>query len=200
VEYSPGIGGLLDYRTYLADYRTYLRFGLDQTLALRITGGMSQGRNANHFLLGGVDNWMNRAFSRRFPADRIEDIYLSTWLTPLRGAEFYERTGRWACLTNIEIRFPLIRYFVLGWPLPLGFRNIRGAIFSDVGGAWEQMGNFRLSRVVDGDRRLDDLVWGYGAGVRLDVAFFLLRFDVAWKNDLSSNSRPKYYVSFGADF
>ncbi|MBI4530035.1 MAG: PD40 domain-containing protein, partial [Candidatus Latescibacteria bacterium] len=24
VEYSPGIGGLLDYRTYLADYRTYL--------------------------------------------------------------------------------------------------------------------------------------------------------------------------------
>jgi outer membrane protein assembly factor BamA len=200
IEYSPAIGGLLDYRTYTGDYRTYLRFGRDQTFAFRITGGMSQGRNATRFLLGGVDNWINGAFSNRFPADTIEDIYLSAFMTPLRGAEFYERTGRLAFLMNTELRFPLIRYFILGWPLPIGFMNIRGAIFSDIGSAWNEPGSFRFTRVVNGHRQLDDLIWGYGAGMRMDVAFFLLRFDVAWKNDLVSNSRPRYYFSFGADF
>jgi hypothetical protein len=46
----------------------------------------------------------------------------------------------------------------------------------------------------------DDLLLGTGIGARAYVFGIPLRFDVAWRYNLDSWSKPKYYLSLGYDF
>ena len=153
-----------------------------------------------------MDNWLNYKFKGgTIRIDHPESIYFSSFETPLRGANYYERVGDRFALMNFEFRFPLIRYLILGWPLPLGVVNVRGALFSDIGTAWYKGEEKDLDLIHGRDLRLpqlgDDMVMGYGLGARAFVGFFLLRFDAAWKTDLVSNSaKPQYYFSLGAEF
>ena len=42
---------------------------------------------------------------------------------------------------------------------------------------------------------------GFGAGMRLNLGFFLLRYDLAWATDFDQvSAHPSSYFSFGADF
>ena len=133
--------------------------------------------------------------------DDLNDIYFGTFEMPLRGGLYYEKIGNRFMLTNLEFRFPLIRYFVLGWPLPLGLQNVRGALFVDTGGAWDgdKFKPFNSNSI--GTIQLQDLFMGYGFGARLFLGFFILRFNVAWSTDLvSSSGKPTYYFSIGPEF
>ncbi|MFQ5627724.1 MAG: peptidase MA family metallohydrolase, partial [bacterium] len=128
----------LEFLTIRADYRKYKKLGRDFTLAIRFAGGASGGKNPQQFYLGGVENWINQDYNDKLLVDEPESIYFSSFELPLRGASYYESIGNRFLLTNIEFRFPLIRYLELGWPLRLGAANIRGAIFTDIGAAWER--------------------------------------------------------------
>ncbi|KPL08056.1 hypothetical protein AMJ86_02075 [bacterium SM23_57] len=206
--YSPDLEGEsndsdrwgLDFRTVIADYRRYWRIGSDYSFATRVAAGFSEGETPQRFYLGGVRNWINRKFAEDIPSDSIEEIYFSSLVLPFRGAEYYAKKGTRFAITNVEFRFPLIRYILLGWPLPAFFHNVRGALFTDIGSAWNQ-DHFRGTvRGDDGLYHLNDILMGYGTGTRVNLGFFLIQWDVAWSTDLVDSSKPKYYFSLGAEF
>lgn len=83
--------------------------------------------------------------------------------------------------TNIEYRFDITKIF-------------EGALFVDAGNIWileedEQRPNaeFNLSRFYQ------DLAIGFGAGLRLDFNFFIIRFDLATPLKDPSSDNPKEY-------
>ena len=105
-------------------------------------------------------------------------------------------------LANIEFRFPLVRYLILGWPLPFGFQNVRGALFMDIGSAWSddsQWRPFAASESV-GLFRLDDMRAGFGIGARMNLGFFLLKYDVAWPTNFEHTGKAVHYFTMGAEF
>lgn len=210
VTYSPSISKRygLDFWTALGDWRKYLRIKRDYTFVVRLAGGVSGGKNPQRFLLGGMMNWINYRFNEDIGNVWGEEyIFFSRFETPLRGAPYYQMIGTRFILTNLEFRFPLIRYLILGWPLPLGFQNIRGAIFMDAGSAWN------AGSLWDGN---NDKTWwqhaksfdfdeiirvGYGFGFRLNMGFFLLKYDLAWAAGYeATNKKPIHYFTLGAEF
>jgi Tol biopolymer transport system component len=190
----------LDFRTVVGDYRHYWKIGKDYSFATRFTGGFSEGKTPQQFFLGGVQNWINRKFAHDIPVDNIEDIYFSSLVLPFRGGDYYQQQGTRYALTNVEFRFPFIQYLQFGWPLPAFFRNVRGALFTDVGSAWSH-DDFRWTyRDQDGLVHLSSIAAGYGTGLRINLGFFLVQWDVAWSTDLVDSSKPKYYLSLGAEY
>jgi outer membrane translocation and assembly module TamA len=73
-------------------------------------------------------------------------------------------------------------------------------MFYDVGAAW-YWDNFRMYKKPElyEHKRFRDLAMGYGWGARINLGLFLLKWDMAWEYDGHSPSKPKYYVSLGAD-
>ena len=204
IRFSPKFSDVnLDFRTLKFDYRRYMMLNPQYQLAFRATAGASFGQDSQNFFLGGMDNWINPKYGvggRR--VNRIQDVFFSEFITPLRGAFYYERTGNRFFLVNTEFRFPLVRYLQLGFP-PVSLFNVSGVAFYDIGAAWYQEGaqwwsldNFR--GISDG--KFQDLVSGYGLGARIYFLGFLVRFDVAWPYDFDRTYDPIYYWSLGLNF
>jgi outer membrane protein assembly factor BamA len=194
---SPGWG--LDFHTVILDARRYFKISKDYVFAVRGTTGFSEGTDPMRFFVGGDRNWINRRYQGEIEGD-IEDIYFSRFITPFRGGDYYSASGTRFALMNLEFRYPLVRHLVLGWPLPIHIRNIRGALFLDTAGAWYH-DNFRGTvRTEDGDVTLNDLMMGYGFGARVNLGIFLLRWDVAWRTYWNHTDKPRYYFSLGAEY
>ncbi|MDZ7267927.1 MAG: BamA/TamA family outer membrane protein [candidate division KSB1 bacterium] len=207
VSFSPKITGHngLGFFTVRGDLRRYHKFFREYNFVLRLAGGLSEGSEPQQFHLGGLDNWLNQRFKGGLRIDRPEDIYFASFEMPLRGSDYYEKTGNRFVLVNLEFRYPLIRQLQLGWPLPLALANVRGTLFTDLGAAWH--GKFGRHEAFQPFRRspsllptLHDLQMGYGLGARSNLGFLLFRFDVAWKTNLNqASSKPRYYFSLGAE-
>jgi outer membrane protein assembly factor BamA len=202
ITYAPNLGSeTFSFLTGFADFRNYFGISRDFGVAWRLSGGVSGGRNPSRFFLGGVDNWLNYSFARNLDAFNITDFYFSTFVTPLRGADYYERIGTRYALLNVELRVPLVDYFIARFPLPLGVAGIRGAGFLDVGSAWNSDKRFRATQKnADGETVLRDIIAGYGWGFRANLGIFLLRMDAVWRTNLAGSSKPRYLFSFGTDY
>jgi len=189
------------FYSVMGDIRTYLRFFYDHSLALRVSGGYSGGENPQRFFIGGTENWINRTFATtEVPINSASDFAFLTAVLPLRGYNYAERIGTRYFLTNIELRFPLIRYLLTGG-LPLLFNNIIGVAFIDAGTTWNDDKKISLfTRDPYGNLITDDMLIGTGFGARVFFLYFLLRFDVAWAYNIEGFSSPKFYFSLGADF
>ena len=199
VQASPDLGkNGLDFRTYQFDYRNYLDFAKNYTMAFRLSAGFSEGRHAQKFFLGGLYNWINLDFRDDVELD-LDDIYFSNFVTPLRGFDYYEQVGSKFFISNIELRFPFINYFLMVWPLPISFSNLRGSIFVDIGSAWDGSFNF-FTKTPNGSLKLDDVLMSFGWGTRVNLGIFLLKYDIAWRTDLTGTSKPQHLFSIGADF
>ncbi len=196
---SSNAGWGLDFQTVIGDYRRYFKIGRDYTLAVRGTAGFSTGRDTISFFVGGQDNSINRRYNGEIHSD-IKDIYFSNFVTPFRGGNYYEQSGNRFGLFNAEFRFPLIRRLDMGWPLPIGFRDIRGALFMDTGSAWNGNHFKGVTSAPNGDAMLQDLMMAYGLGTRLNLGYFVLRWDVAWRTWWNRTDKPRYFLSLGAEF
>lgn len=150
-------------RSVLADGRRYFRLGRHSALALRLFGFSSTGLEPQRLYLGG--SWSLRGFSRR---------------------AFY---GRHLILSSTELRFPLIDNLSIRFPMAtLGFQAIRGALFFDVGNAWnDQFGRLRGS---------------FGIGARVGLGYLaVLRFDLARTTDFRTIApNNKFDFFFGWNF
>jgi len=101
---------------------------------------------------------------------------------------------------NVEFRFPLIKYLVTG-ALPILFSNILGVVYLDAGSAWNNSKELQFfAKNENGNTITKDLLMGTGLGARIFFLYFLVRFDTAWAYDVDGFSKPKYYISLGADF
>ncbi len=208
--YSPSLGKEygLDFWTLRFDWRKYIRIKNNYQFALRFSGGMSGGDNPQQFILGGMSNWVNYKYSRISSVEwDINNLFFSSIETPLRGALYYEMMGNRFILTNFEFRFPLIRYLIMGFPLPLGLQNIRGALFMDVGSAWTDNELFKNSSWQPFGKtnsfipKFNDVYGGFGIGMRLNMGFFLLKYDIAWSTNLHKTlTGPIYYFTLGAEY
>ncbi len=199
---TPRLGASgLSFINVVGDYRTYLRLGKYYTLALRLAGGGSFGRNPQKFVLGGVDNWINRTFDGGYiPIQEAEDYIFLSLGVPLRGYNYNAAIGSRYSLFNFELRYPLLAFLQAG-PLPLGLQSLGGVVFFDMGSAWNREHDLRLfTKDENGNTVTQDVMMGMGTGARIFFLAFLVRFDVAWAWNWNAFTEPKYYFSLGYDF
>lgn len=203
VRYSPGLGANgIDFVTLKGDYRKYIKIGKEYNFVYRLSGGFSVGSQPQQFFLGGTSGWLNYKTNNGLRVNNLEDIYFSTFELPMRGGYYYERVGDRFFLNNLEFRFPLIRYFLMGFPLPIGLQNIRGVMFTDIGGAWYD-DHFRGADATGSGTLpvLKDIFLGYGFGARMNLGMFVIRLDMGWSSDLKNyTTGPYYYFSIGPEF
>ncbi len=203
ITYSPGLGkNGIDFITLRGDWRKYYRLFRDYTFGVRFAGGMSEGKNKQKFFLGGVPNWLNQDFYERLDIENIEDIYFASFEMPLRGASYWQLGGNRFLMSNLEFRFPLVRRMSVGFPLPLEFGNIGGALFTDMGMAWDKGEAVKpFVKSPNGLIRTRDIFASIGMGARMNLGFLLLRVDWAWPTDLYKTAKsPQIIWSLGADF
>ncbi len=130
----------VSYYTLLADYRHYWRLSTRSALASRVHLWYNEGREARRFFMGG------------------------SW--DLRGWQRWSIRGQKLWLTSHELRFPFIDQLGIRFPFGgLTFGAIRGALFTDIGGAW--------------DHQYIDTKGSVGGGIRLNFAgAIVLRYDI----------------------
>jgi len=177
-----------------ADLRKYYSFFHRYAFAFRMAAGMSEPlsgyQDPHRYLVGGDDFTINWHFNEDHWHGTQEDVYFSSWETPLRGFRYHDFAGSRMAVGNAEFRFPFIDQLSFGWPIPLTITNVTGSIFTDYGGTWD-------------DRNvLENRGWGYGWGWRLNLGVFVLRYTKAWSSHhISTINRGEYtYWSLGAEF
>lgn len=150
-------------RLAMVDIRHYLRLGQYSAFANRLFGYTSAGIEPQRIYLGG--SWSFRGFDRR---------------------AFYNRN---VLFVSNELRFPLIDDLLIDFPVGgLGFRGIRGALFFDLGSAW--------------DDQFDQFYGSFGAGFRVSLGYVvLLRFDFSRTTDFETiSSATDFDFFFGWNF
>ena len=190
----------LSYRSIQGDFRKYWHFWGRYNLALRVGGGGSSGENTKKFYLGGSSNWIG---PKRATADiyGVEDIYVNEIIVPLRGYSYFDEVGTHYGIANLEFRYPFIDYFKLHFPLPITLQQVAGAIFWDMGAAWNYNKELRIFDDQKGFPVLGGVKGGFGFGARANLGIFVLRVDLAWATNLSEVAhKPETYFSFGAEF
>jgi len=162
------------YSVIYGDFRSYTFFAKRYSFAFRAAGGT---------ILGDTN--------QRFEMDYYDGV---------RGLDYdddeVDILGKREFVTSAELRFPFIDNMKMSFPMPLFFYQVRGSAFIDLGAVWEKDDNLKL--VSDGVFK--DLLAGVGFGPRLNMGFFVLKFDVAWNTNLSSFSKPSYYITLTPDF
>ncbi len=150
-------------RLFMVDLRKYFRIKRYSAFAMRAWYYTSGGKEPQRIYFGG--SWSLRGYDRR---------------------EWYERN---VFLLSNELRFPLINRLLIGLPVgAIGFSGIRGAVFFDVGNAW--------------DDKFDQLYGSFGVGARVALGYFLvLRFDFSRTTDFEKIDNDwKFDFWFGWNF
>ncbi|MBD3242244.1 MAG: BamA/TamA family outer membrane protein [Chitinivibrionales bacterium] len=181
------------------DVRRYFHFARKFVLATRLSCGAAMpfddDKRTRRYLLGGTSFWFNYEIDNDGYNENIEDVFYADMVVPFRGWYYYDISGERYAVANIEFRFPFIKEISTVWPLPLRLRYVNGAVFVDIGNAWdphEQFENVPLPR---------DIYGGVGFGLRANLGIFVLRYDRAWRTDWTTFiGRPVNYWSLGADF
>jgi outer membrane protein assembly factor BamA len=197
-DYAPGFWDNASYFTGMLDLRNYTWVSSEVTLATRLAGGMSFGEDKQRFFLGGV------LPHRRSTGDveGVGDLYqfYASYSDLLRGWDYVSLNGTRYGVASIELRYPILNYLSLAAPIPMTFYRGRGVIFTDLGFVSDDLSSFKGARG-NGGYRLQDIKMSIGTGFRLNVGFFVLMSDIAWRTDLSGISRkPEYYFTLATEF
>ena len=155
----------VSYYSVIADYRNYLRLSTRSALASRAHLWYNEGKEARRFFMGG--SWDLRGWPR--------------W--SIRGKKLW--------LTSTELRFPFIDQLGIRFPFGgVNFASIRGALFADAGGAWDEV--YR------------DTKGSVGGGIRLNLGGVLvLRYDIGKRIERNFGKFQDglfYQFFFGWDF
>jgi Tol biopolymer transport system component len=199
-EYAPYLTPRsLTYGAATMDYRKYFHFLKRYDFVFRLTSGFSHGENKKRFFLGGLSNWIGPSLGSQ-NVYGINDLYFGNIVTPLRGYRYFDVSGTKFFLTNLELRYPFVEHFIMKFPLPLTLHYINGAMFYDMGAAWDENKKFKGGTSVEGTR-LKDIKAGFGFGARVNLGLFVLMYDVAWATDFNwVSAKPRNYLSLGAEF
>ncbi len=177
----PGSSGPTLSFDITADFRHYFNLTKRSLIAARIYGFRATGNLPDVLAFGGLDT--------------------------LRLLPVYGIYGNYAGFMNLELRFPLID--LLATPF-LGFREIRGKLFMDVGGAalknqpWQFWSDYTLcgyGLAVPGCHGSQGGFADYGFGLSLNFLGLPLHFD--WAKEWNFKTAPgnyKFIFYIGQDF
>ena len=176
-EIAPSIGGW-KFTQLLADYRRYYLLKFPFSFAARFLSLARVGRDEDQFpvFLGTPDlvrGYTYGSFSRN-------ECGTPSTTSRTGCPEVDQLIGSRIAVASAEFRFPLIRNLTLGF-LPVGFPPIEGALFYDVGIAWNDGSQLELRRPTGADLDLVRApVSSYGVGIRANLfGFAILRVDYA---------------------
>ena len=106
----------------------------------------------------------------------------------LAANSFVDQAGDIKLEANIEYRFPIVSI-------------IRGALFMDAGNIWMRKDDpNRPGGTFSGKTFLDEIAVGTGFGLRLDLSFFILRFDLAFPLHVPYLPKGERWVTNKIDF
>ena len=180
---DKALGSDFNLDTIIGDTRTYLSIPKlrHHVLALRAVGGMSEGDTLSQgvFQLGG-------SYISSVLAELDQQRYF------LRGYEANALSGNHFALGSVEYRFP-IWYPQRGYrKLSTFFESLTGALFYDVGNAWDE------------DLEWDEFKHGVGGEVRLNVVIknaIPLTFRMGYAQGLDDDlGESQFIYSFAIDF
>jgi Outer membrane protein len=197
---SPPLDFIDDhFISFDTDIRSYLhlfkRFVWANRLYLGISKAIGGGSSARRYFLGGNENWFSYSINTEQYNKNIYNSFYSDFVTPFRGYNYMDITGSRVAVLNTEFRFPFVREFSVAWPLPFSIRYINGAVFTDIGNAWDSGDSYH------GLPLPDRIYGGFGFGMRADLGFFILRFDRGWPTDWRTDvGKPINYFSLGAEY
>ncbi len=193
------------------DVRHYQPLYRQLTLASRLAGAHSGGKQKILYFLGGVDNWL---FAKNATGVGIgqESYAFQALGTNLRGYERSARNGNSYAVLNEEVRLPVWNTLVKRPIKSSILQNLQLVAFADVGAAWNglfptgenmdrpiyaQGFNNPVTLIIDNPNS-NGLAVGYGLGVRTTLLGYFVRADAAW--NIEGIRKPIWYLSFGTDF
>lgn len=197
-DYAPGLWDNPQYFTSMFDVRNYTWISSEVTLATRLAGGISFGEDKQTFFLGG-------ALPHRRSTGDVEGVgdlyqFYASYADLLRGWDYVSLNGTRYAVASAEVRFPVLNYLSLAAPIPMSFYRGRGVIFTDLGFVSHDLRTFN-GATTSGGYKLKDLKLSIGTGFRLNIGYFVLKSDIAWRTDLSGISRkPEYYFTLSTEF
>ncbi|WP_200976215.1 BamA/TamA family outer membrane protein [Echinicola sp. 20G] len=147
------------------DFRYHIKLGEENVLATRVFGGIGIpfGNSVSlpyvkQYSAGGPNSV--RAF-------RIRSLGPGTYQPDsINNQSYFDQTGDIRIEGNIEYRFPIVSY-------------LKGALFMDAGNVWLMNDNEALPGGKFTSSWLRELGVGAGFGLRVDIEFFVIRFDFA---------------------
>ncbi|MDF1695374.1 MAG: hypothetical protein P1U56_06065 [Saprospiraceae bacterium] len=194
------------------DARHYIPFLKHSVIALRAAGATSLGSKRNLYYLGGVNNAFSNPFNDNISIPAGDFAY-KTNIFHLRGFDTNVRNGTSYALINSEARLPVFRYFMGNYGGSSFLRNLQIVLFYDIGTAWHGSSPYSDKNplntvtiesppVLDLTVRYfrDPLVMGYGAGLRMKLLGYFLRFDYATGVETRVAQDAKLHFSVGMDF
>ena len=192
VQLAPSFGEWT-FVAALADVREYW-FARPFTLALRGMTFARFGRDADRFplFMGTTELIRGYTYGSVIDHDCLPDQGFCPTLSALTGSK--------VAVANAELRFPLFQWLALGF-LPVALPPIEGAVFYDVGLAWNEGQTVKLSRSADDDPRdVRTPLRSWGGSVRVNfLGFLILRFDYTKPLD-RVREKPYWTVSFGPTY
>ncbi|MCH7520502.1 MAG: PD40 domain-containing protein [Candidatus Marinimicrobia bacterium] len=193
----------IEFQTLAFDVRRYFRLPGETSLAARVSGGASFGRDAQNFLVGGLPWVFSSEGSQRYKNDAIfrdfddqellKTLYFSEYLTPLRGTQLMELVGDRALLMNLEFRFPFLIYY---FPALGMLGQLSGVLFVDAGTVWDANGTDTV-----GSGPSQQSILTYGWGPRFILFGLPIQLDYAWQyKPPPGEGGRNWYLTIGFDF
>ena len=195
ISISPAIGSW-QFTAGLVDVRRYLHFR-PLTLAVRALAFGRYGRDADRFPIYLGNTELLRGYtagSLRSHECQANPNVQSTC------PELDQLIGSKIASASVELRFPLARSLVLGF-LPVGFPPIEGAIFYDVGMAWNDASIVRWNRLPGEDPLLVRTpLRSWGGSIRANMLGLLI-MRVDYSKPLDRAYQKAYWtLSLGPTF
>jgi hypothetical protein len=194
------------------DARHYIPLLNHSILAIRGVSALSFGSKQNLFYLGGINNALFQSFEDNIPISQTQDFAFKSNAPNLRGFGNNIRNGTRFALGNVELRIPIMKYFLGENRGNNFFKNIQVIGFADAGLAWYGSSPYSsknpLNTVsIDGnliDLQIqyfrDPMVFGYGYGLRTLLFGYFIKFDVGYGVETNKVFAPKYHIGIGKDF
>lgn len=151
------------------DFRFQYRFDKKQALVARLFGGIGYAYGNSISMPYSKQYYSGGPFSVR--AFRIRSLGPGTYQPDaesgvLNNSSYIDQTGDIRLEANLEYRFPIMSF-------------VRGALFADAGNVWLLKNNPALPGGEISSGFMKELGIGVGAGLRVDVQGFVIRFDLA---------------------
>jgi Tol biopolymer transport system component len=184
------------------DVRNYFNLGGQFTLAARLTSYSRSGQGEHEFRLywGGpyfIRGYDGGSFTARECSRSIAGVGdMVTTLCPVRD----QLIGSSVAFASAEFRFPIFNFLDLGF-VPLGLPPIDGAVFFDVGVAFNRFSQLAWSRPPAADPvDVRSPLASFGASLRINILYNVFRIDYAYPLDRPAHKGGVWSLSFGPTF